>query len=455
MRNSSDVMYGISFAASCSLLSFSLIARLINSMEVMSLSATNSSTCCLRDEGIRIVTCKSFSGFDMHMCFFLKFLFSGNVSDIQRMSLWCLNVNMMFIKNFICGENEVMSKAEDILDKTKRGEPEAKKWKVVVGIVVGLVLAGGLLFGALVFVDVDGYLYSEKEVLHLYEFYEDKVGEDECAVFFLGSSMIGDSIYTKGINENLKNAGYDITSYCLVMQGDTPLRRTVQIQNIIDSSPSLVVIGVTYGDVINPSWPSERVILVHDKLKIRDDSLYLFSEDELSDFKVESDLLYKKSYIRSALLAGDVGSSIMWDYYTHPYSQMRDITSDNISELIVDIDEDSLIMALHGGDRYYIGKVPEELTRHKEALIFNVKTLQNSGIPVVIINMPLHPITSSYITDESRQNMYDLLNQTGAAWYDMERDYDDTFFKDNHHASLYGALQFTPVITDLIIQEMS
>jgi hypothetical protein len=37
----------------------------------------------------------------------------------------------------------------------------------------------------------------------------------------------------------------------------------------------------------------------------------------------------------------------------------------------------------------------------------------------------------------------------------MERDYDDTFFKDNHHASLYGALQFTPVITDLIIQEMS
>ena len=62
------------------------------------------------------------------------------------MSLCGLNVNMMFIKNFICGENEVMSKAEDILDKTKRGEPEAKKWKVVVGIVVGLVLAGGLLY---------------------------------------------------------------------------------------------------------------------------------------------------------------------------------------------------------------------------------------------------------------------------------------------------------------------
>lgn len=345
-------------------------------------------------------------------------------------------------------------KIDKLIEKTIEKDG-VKKWKVVAGIVVGLVLACSVLFGLILLVDVDGYLYHEKEVLHLYEFYDDKVGENECAVFFLGSSMIGDSIYTKGINENLINAGYNITCYCLVMQGDTPLRRTVQIQNIIESSPSLVVIGVTYGDVINPSWPSERVILVHDKLKIRDDSLYLFSEEEVSDFKVESDFLYKKSFIRNALLAGDVDGTTRWDYYTHPYGQMRDISYDDISELIVDINEESLISALRGGDRYYIGEVPTELTRHKEALIFNVKTLQKSGIPVVIINMPLHPITSSYITDESRQNMYDLLNQTGAPWYDMECDYDETFFKDNHHASLYGALQFTPVITDLIIQELS
>lgn len=33
-----------------------------------------------------------------------------------------------------------MSRTDDIIDKTKRKEPEAKKWKVVVGIVVGLVL---------------------------------------------------------------------------------------------------------------------------------------------------------------------------------------------------------------------------------------------------------------------------------------------------------------------------
>ena len=345
-------------------------------------------------------------------------------------------------------------KIDRLIEKTTEKDG-VKKWKVIVGIVVGLVLACSVLFGLILLADVDGYLYHEKEVLHLYEFYDDKVGKDDCAVFFLGSSMIGDSIYTKGINENLDAAGYDITTYCLVMQGDTPLRRTVQIQNIIESSPSLVIIGVTYGDVINPSWPSERVILVHDKLDIREDSLYLFSEDELNDFSVEPNLLYKKQYISSALGSVTHESSKWWDYHSHPYVQMQDISYNNISELIVDIDKKSLISALHGGDRYYIGEVPAELTRHKEALIFNVKTLQNSGISVVIINMPLHPITSSYITDESRQNMYDLLNQTGATWYDMECEYDATFFKDNHHASLYGALQFTPVITDLIIQELS
>ena len=184
-------------------------------------------------------------------------------------------------------------KIDKLIEKTTEKDG-VKKWKVVVGIIVGLVLSCSVLFGLILLADVDGYLYHEKEVLHLYEFYDDKVGKDDCAVFFLGSSMIGDSIYTKGINENLDAAGYDITTYCLVMQGDTPLRRTVQIQNIIESSPSLVIIGVTYGDVINPSWPSERVILVHDKLNIRSDSLYLFSEDELNDFSVKPNFLYKK-----------------------------------------------------------------------------------------------------------------------------------------------------------------
>ena len=55
-----------------------------------------------------------------------------------------------------------------------------------------------------------------------------------------------------------------------------------------------------------------------------------------------------------------------------------------------------------------------------------------------------------------KQIFYGLLNQTGATWYDMERDYDSSFFRDTHHARFdTGALVFAPVMADLIIQELS
>ena len=98
--------------------------------------------------------------------------------------------------------------------------------------------------------------------------------------------------------------------------------------------------------------------------------------------------------------------------------------------------------------------VTNESTRYKQALIYNVQTLQNAGIPVVLINMPLHPLTSEKITDESRQNFYDLLNETGAKWYDMELGCGDEYFFDSHHMTFYGATQFAPRMAELIISEV-
>ena len=98
--------------------------------------------------------------------------------------------------------------------------------------------------------------------------------------------------------------------------------------------------------------------------------------------------------------------------------------------------------------------VPAEMTRHKQALIYNVRSLQDAGIPVVLINMPLHPLFSEKITDESRKNFFTLLNETGAKWYDMEYAYDAEYFRDSHHASLEGGTFFSRDMADLIITEV-
>lgn len=345
-----------------------------------------------------------------------------------------------------------MSRTGDIIDKTKRKEPEAKKWKVVAGIVLGLVLAGGMFLGVMLVANqsINYYLEDTKDVLHIYDFYDAKVGENQTAVYFIGSSIVGDAIYTPAINSYLKESGYNITSYNLAMDGDIPLRRTVQIQNIIDSSPSLVIYGVTYRTVTSESWQPERVILVHDNLNIREDSLYLFSDEEIEDFHKVPDLYYKKTYLRNALTYIHTPKIGSWDYFTDPFGLEHREHRDSLK------DYGQILNESKNPNDPWRPIVTNESTRYKDALVYNVQTLQNAGIPVVIVNMPLHPLFSEQITDESKQNFTNLLNSTGASGiYDYECYYSDDFFRDSHHAFLRGALEFAPVMADLIIQELN
>ena len=66
-----------------------------------------------------------------------------------------------------------MSRTDDIIDKTKRKEPETKKWKVVVGIVVGLIIGCVLFYG--LFVSTESIVknhYNTLDIAILYDFYD-------------------------------------------------------------------------------------------------------------------------------------------------------------------------------------------------------------------------------------------------------------------------------------------
>ena len=74
---------------------------------------------------------------------------------------------------------------------------------------------------------------------------------------------------------------------------------------------------------------------------------------------------------------------------------------------------------------------------------------------MVILNMPLHPLISEHVTEESRENFFALLDSTGALWYDYEFACpdDDYWYKDGHHiAPETGAKQFAPQMAELIIE---
>lgn len=349
-----------------------------------------------------------------------------------------------------------MARIDKILDKTVRKESEAKKGIVVVGIVVGVLIAVGLFVGGMFCINliIGGYLQDTKDIINLYDFYDLKVGENETAVFFVGSSIIGCSIYPPKINDILYENNYNITAYSVVINGDLPIERSLEIQKIIDAHPSLIIYGITYRSVtdnISDSRYSERTKLVYSRLNVREDSHFLFDEDKIKYFTTQPELSYKKTFLRSAittLFFGKDESARILDYTADPYGD-KYRKSFSLDKNITNIKEQS-----NNPNDAWRPVVTNETTRYKDALIYNVQTLQNAGIPVIIINMPLHPLFSEKITDESRQNFYDLLNQTGAKWYDMEKDYGDEFFADSHHASIEGAEIFAPRMADLIIEQV-
>ena len=360
-----------------------------------------------------------------------------------------------------------MSRTEDILDKTKRKEPEAKKWKVVVGIVVGLVLAGGLFVGGMTLLDpiVSAYLETNDRavsIVSLYDFYDKKVGENEMAVYFIGSSLIQDSIAPAEINSLLKEAGYNVTAYDLGVSGDRTELRTLQINSIIESRPALVIYGISYITLSYEIWISEYSILVSDRINLSKDAYWMYSDDELDEILGNVDSISKnKIFLKSAIMKylsstpdelreeANYLSERTWNRITglnqtFTYSFNRSPT------------QEQRIQNIESPEYPWRATVSDETNREKEALIYNVQKLEEAGIPVIIINMPINPLLSEKITDESRQNFFDVLNQTGAKWYDLEFLYDEEYFADSHHMwSVYGRDYFSPVMADLIIQEMS
>ena len=325
---------------------------------------------------------------------------------------------------------------------------------IVVGVLLGVAAAFGLFCGLMCVAEplIDDYLHETKQIYRLYDFYDRKVGLNETAVYFVGSSVIGDAVHCQEVDEYLSAAGYNISTYNLLMDSDTSLRRSVQLLDIIASHPAMVVMGVTYQSVTDDKWVDETVILVHDRLHINPEAIPLYSEQELSDLSKIPDLKYKQKFLWNSLKS----YTPAWKLNGMDYAKDPFVINENDRRLSVTPFEKIALRAENPNteDMRWLRAVPAEMTRHKQALLYNVATLQNAGIPVILLNMPLHPLFSEKISAESRQNFYNLLNATKASWYDMEFSYDSGYFRDSHHATFAGGSVISKDIADIIIQEV-
>ena len=349
-------------------------------------------------------------------------------------------------------------KIDKLIEKTTEKDG-VEKWKVVVGIVVGLGI-GLLIFCSLwgFFINpmVDDYLQNKKDIVAVYDFLDLKVGSDQTVVYFIGSSIVGCGIDSYEINRILRDNGLNIVTYNIAIDGTNARQRSLLTQNIIDSEPDLVIFGESYHIAVNNGLNHERIFVVADKLKIRDDQLYLYNSNELEMINRPASYFDKKRFVSSALAyhrsnPQKIDLTNTYDLYTVTYGSDWRHNQENRQKYGYRY-EGIVADANRGG---WSPVITKETTPAKEAMKYNAQALMDAGIPVVILNMPLHPLVSERVTEESRENFFEFLDSTGALWYDYEFACpdDEYWYKDGHHiAPETGAKMFAPQMAELIIE---
>lgn len=364
---------------------------------------------------------------------------------------------------------------DKLIEKTTKKDGE-KKWKVVAGIVIGLVLACGLFCGCYYIIlapIVDSYI-ADKPISHLYDFYDLNIGNDETAIYFIGNSQIGADVYIPLVQKELDERGYsELRVYNIYRDSDNPIRRLSQIEDIVESKPSLVIYGVSSWILTTDGgWVDEDVILVKERLNLNSSADYLYSQDELDDLYSEtSNPMYMKKFLSGAItsqvskiLSGTsqvidpitYTTNVTWEPWENDekrtrYSNTFGINGQDLLEYV------ELTETYANTSRNKISLYPfvGEETRKLLAFEYMLERFDDEGIPVVLVIMPEHSILNENTPAVSETNLRNYVDSTGLSWYDLDEIYGDEIMADLTHVHWEGAVTLAPVWADIVILEMS
>ena len=351
-----------------------------------------------------------------------------------------------------------MSKIEKLLNITVKEETDATNGaslslSVYLVIICSVIISLGLFFGLLYVVDVDGYLQNNSQIINLYNFYDQKVGENGTAVYLLGSCAVGCPIYPPEVNRLIKMYYPNITVYNLYLANDIPLGRSVQLKNIIDSKPSLIIYGLMPRDIGAYYWDNDNFVLVHERLSLMDDSSYLYSKEQIMSISRKENIGYYKKFIQNAFRYKYSSGKNPYFALNYSYDPLGEEYRKYLSSKI---DINQTIENINNPNSKYRreSEVSAEWTQNKEALMYIVKKFKENDVPVIIVNMPINPLLSEQISNSSYSNYFSLINETNVTHYDLDGFGSPDDFFDEIHMTYDGALKFAPRMADLIIEQV-
>lgn len=294
---------------------------------------------------------------------------------------------------------------------------------IIAAIIISLIISIAMEISV-----VPSYLHATNRVVNIFDFYEHIGGNNN--IYFIGTSQIGSDVDTRMIGPDVYNLG---------LSSDSPVRRLIELNQLIETTPVAVIIGLSHfglNDILLNVSQADYIVPVADRIKLDSDSRNIFTEEELKLIDANP-IVYNRKFIRGGLLAFIRRyPSSPWNVtnFTIPENFAKNLT---YQELIDNLKELNIV-------------VSEKDCRQKQALNHTICELRKVGINVMILNMPLNPLLSAKISNDTRKNYFNFLNSTGVKYYDFETSCSGEYFVDLTHLNDAGRKHFTELLCPIV-----
>ena len=318
-------------------------------------------------------------------------------------------------------------------------------------VLAAAILLSCVLIQILTSAVIDPYLHATNRYVNYFDFYANN--KDKNKIYFIGSSFIE---YGVNASEVERMMNYSYKAYNLGISADTK-NRVVELDSLLKSNPKIVVYGVSYNSFYNDNFVEQysnlknRIGFVTNKVKLDPYSLQLFNSTEHS--------LIQQNYLRllaykKYLLIPSIQMALESRWHI---SNVFNIKYDKTQKFsFKDWNFPKLIMCNFTKEQFknHIYKTAPEDNNNKRAFRYIVKRMKEQGIHVIIVNMPLNPNCSYWISNDSRKNYQDIVTNIGCPYYDLEALCSPMEFKDHGHVNSLGKLNVTDKMVEILEREV-
>lgn len=302
---------------------------------------------------------------------------------------------------------------------------------------------------------VNPWLENNQRELCVLNFYSQKNPSNASEIYFIGTSQIKEGIDCDLIEDDLNKSNISFTCYNLAVNGDSPLRRLIELDSIIKTKPKMVIVGTDISDIYHSAdIEDSRLMLVSNKIILDNTSSELFDNEQrrlLNLNPVSRDLsnrVYIVSYLNymtiNKLLPNSMADYEYRNNFKNPY---KNVENTSIEEKMDRINRSTIV-----NDTMYSNYYGN--TTQKLALTYTIQELNKNNIKVIIINMPSDPLKLKYISNSTRTNYFSYFESIGVRHYNFENRYPSNYFHDFTHMNVQGRTNFSHDVAEIITREV-